>query len=502
MKILFNLVSILFLLFSCSNEVQQAIKQEIIVAQPGTISSLDPHKANDGNSLRANKMIYSRLVEADGNMNIMSGIAESWEVLNPTVTKFKLKKNIKFHNGQNLTAEDVKFSFNRIIESPRVSFVAPPIKEIKIIDDHTIQMITKAPFAPLLEHLSHPAMSIISIADKNNDLNLSPNGTGPFKFEDINLGDNLILKRNDNYFLGSAKVEKLIFKNVLEPTNRTIGLETKEIDISLNVANIDLQTIKNNEKLKLISKPSISYRYFGINNKSKPLNNKEIRKALDYAIDKQSIVDSVIEKQGIVARSPVAEGTFGFNINIESRDYNIKKAKQILVTQNFDFSKTFTIMVASVENRQIAEIIQNQLGKIEIKTKIENYDVATFLDKTGKGEHDFFVGSWGNVTGDPDYALYAMYHSSGSGFAGNRNFYSNLLVDKLLDQAKIELNKDKRKQIYEQILQTIKNDTPDVGLFYGIINIGMQANIEGFNPHPVTLHDFYPVYKTNITIKK
>ncbi|MGL5610783.1 ABC transporter substrate-binding protein, partial [Cetobacterium sp.] len=157
--LIFLIFTVIF--FSCTKENTRDSENTLKIAQSGNPRSLDVHNANDGFSLRINKQIYSRLVEIDGNRNIIPGLAESWKKIDDKTYDFKIRDNIKFHNGDKLTLEDIKFSFERMMNSPRISFIVPPIEKIEIVEPNTIRIVTKTPFAPLLYHLSHPALGIV-----------------------------------------------------------------------------------------------------------------------------------------------------------------------------------------------------------------------------------------------------------------------------------------------------------------------------------------------------
>lgn len=500
-KTMILLFGLLFLFISCGKEnsiPQKNKKDTLIVAQDGEPKSLDIHQGNDGFSLRANKLIYSRLVESDGDMNIVPGLAESWEQLDDGTMQFHLRKGVKFHNGYDFTAEDVKFSFERMMNSPRIAFVLPPIERIDIVDDYTVNLVTKSPFGPLLAHLSHPALGMVSkklLTENPDSLKENPIGTGSYKFKSWTLGDSLTLEKNGNFYEKRDGLQYITFKNIVEASNRTIGLETGEFDVALSISSVDEENIKNNPKLQLITKPSISYTYVGMNTEKTPFNDVKVRKAINYAIDKEAIVNVILNGSGNIATSPIAPGVFGFTDKTKNYEYNVEKAKELMKEAGYENGFTASILAFGGEaNSQTAEIIQAYLKEIGIILKVELVEVSAYWDMTEKGRHDLFLGSWGVVTGDADYGLYAMYHSSAKGGAGNRDFYENKKVDELLEKAKGSIDQDERKKLYEEAQILIVDDAPDIMLYNRILAVGAQKNVKGLNIHPVTLHDFSTVY--------
>lgn len=499
-KILVVLASMILLFIGCGEKNgAKKVKEELIIAQDGESKSLDIHQGNDGFSLRANRLIYSRLVEADENMQIHPGLAESWQQLDDKTMQFKLRKGIKFHNGDDFTAEDVKFSFERMMNSPRIAFVLPPIERIDVVDDYTVNIVTKTPFGPLLAHLSHPALGMVSkklLTENPEALKEKPIGTGSYKFKEWIYGDKLVLEKNEDFYDKNERgLKYIIFKNVVEASNRAIGLETGEIDIATPISSVDEENIKNNPKLQLLTKPSISYSYIGMNMTKAPLNDIRVRKAINYAIDKQAIIDVILNGNGKIATSPIAPGVFGFTDKTKNYEYNVEKAKELMKEAGYENGFTTSILVFSGEaNTQTAEIVQAYLKEIGIDLKIEIVEVSAYWDMTERGVHNLFLGSWGVVTGDADYGLYAMYHSSAKGGAGNRDFYENEKVDELLDKAKTEIDPETRKKLYEEAQILIVNDAPDVMLYNRNLTVGAQKYIKGLGIHPVTLYNFATVY--------
>lgn len=491
--ILFLIFTTVF--FSCTKDKTISTDDILKIAQSGNPRSLDVHNANDGFSLRINKQIYSRLIEIDGDRNIIPGLAESWKKIDDRTYDFKIRDNIKFHNGDILKLEDIKFSFERMLNSPRISFIVPPIEEIEIIEPNIVRIITKTPFAPLLYHLSHPALGIVNkkVIESSGE-NPPIIGTGPYKYNSWIIGDQVVLDKNSDYFLTPPSFDKLIFKTITEPTNREIALETKEIDVALDISTIDAPKIKANKDFALYTKPSYSYRYLGFNNQKDIFQNKNLRKAIDYAIDKESIVNIILNGYGYVANSVIAPNVFGFTDTVKNAGYNLDKAKELMKDLNYKNNLTLELLTTgSSDDKAIAEVIQANLKEIGIDVKINIVESGTFYDLTEKGFYDMFLGSWGTVTGDADYGLYPMFHSKSIGSPGNRSFYSNALVDLLLDKGKTTVSESERLKIYQQAQEQIVNDTPHVMLYNSVIIVGAQKNIKGLNIHPVTLHDFYPL---------
>ncbi|MCQ4922713.1 glutathione ABC transporter substrate-binding protein [Tissierella carlieri] len=478
----------------------------LVVAQGADAKTLDPHASNDQPSSRVIKQIYNTLIFANEDMELVPALAESWTSIDELTWEFKLAQGVKFHNGEEFKASDVKFTFERMINSPSVAHIIGPVSEVKVIDDYTVQIITSEPFAPLLSHLTHTASSILNekaVTDAGADYGQKPVGTGPFKFVDWQSGDKIALERFDEYFQGPAKVKNVVFRNITEGTNRTTGLETGEIDIAYDIEPIDKRIVTDNSSLELIEGPSFSNEYLGFNTKKAPFDDIRVRQAINYAVDVDEIIATVLEGAGEPAKSPLTDLVFGANNNIEGYKYDPEKAKELLKEAGYENGFQTTIWTNDKPERvRIAEIVQAKLKEVGIEAKIEQVEWGAYLDRTAAGEHDMYILGWTAVTGDADYGLYALYHSSQHGDAGNRFFYSNPEVDKLLDIGKTEVDQEKRLEAYKEAQELIVQDAPQLFLFFKNQNAGQHRAIKGFKLHPAGHHSLYNVTIEGATVEE
>lgn len=485
------------LLTACTNKEGQktAQKDTLVVANAMETKSLDPQNANDGSSTRAGMAIYDRLVERSEDMKLVPGLAENWENKDANTWIFNLRKGVKFHNGEELKASDVKFTLERQKKSSRVGFLVSSIDTVETDGDYKVIIKTKEPFAPLLSNLAHNGSAILNekaVKAAGEDYGQKPVGTGPFKLTQWVAGDKMVLERFDEYFGGKAGVKNLIFKTVPEASSRTIGLETGEIDISVDIEPVDKEKIKSNSKLKMEQTPTLGYTNIWLNNAKKPFDNKLVRQAINYAINKEAIINSVLYGVGEKANTVLAPLVFGYNKDIKGYEYNVQKAKELLAQAGYANGFECKLWVSS-STSQIGEVIQAQLKEVGINVKIESLETSAGLEKTGKGEHDMYIGGWTTVTADPDYGLYPTYHSSQKGPAGNRSFYGNTEVDKLLDLGRKTIDEQERIKIYKEAQKLIVEDAADVQLYFPGRIVGMQKNIEGFTVHPASYHRFNKV---------
>nr|WP_283244265.1 glutathione ABC transporter substrate-binding protein [Wansuia hejianensis] len=425
-------------------------------------------------------------------MEIGAALAESWKQVDDKTWEFKLRQGVKFHNGEEMKASDVVFSFDRMANSPDVAHIIGAVESVEEKDEYTIIIKTKEPFAPLLGHLAHTASSILSekaVKDAGDDYHSKPVGTGPFKFVSHESGDRVTLERFDDYYGDRAKVQKLIFRNIPEGTNRTIGLQTGEIDIAYDIEPIDVKTVKGDKKLSLVEGPSLSTAYIGFNTKKAPFDNVKVRQALNYAINVEEIIEVALEGGGTKATGPINDEVFGYNKSLTGYEYNPEKAKELLKEAGFENGFKTTIWTNDNPVRvTIAEIVQGQLKEIGIQVTVEQVEWGAYLERTAKGEHDMFILGWVTVTGDADYGLYALFHSTQHGEAGNRTFYTNNEVDKLLEKGRVSTDDSERINAYHKAQDMIVEEAPQLFLYFDTQKVGTQKNVEGFKIHPAGHH--------------
>lgn len=467
-------------------------KDTIVIAQGSDAKSLDPHATNDQPSSRVSKQIYSRLVEADEDMKIIPGLAEKWTKVDNVTWEFNLRKGVKFHNGEELKAKDVVFSLKRMEQSKVVAEIIEAVKSVEAKDDYTVVIKTKEPFAPLLAHLAHTAASILNekaVTAGGQNYGQNPVGTGAYKFVSWEAGNKINLEAFDGYFGEKAKVKNAVFRNIVEGTNRTIGLETGEVDIAYDIEPVDKEKVKTHKNLQLIEGPSLSYAYIGMNTKKAPFNDPKVRQAINLAVDKEAIIKTVLNGAGQVANAPIAPQVFGYNKDIKGYPYDKEKAKALLKEAGKENLKTTIWTNDNPVRVQIAQIVQAQLKEVGVDAKIETLEWSAYLDRTAKGEHDMYILGWTTVTGDADYALNPLYSTKSHGSTGNRTFYSDAEVDKLLEEAKVQSDEKVRLDAYKKIMEKIVAAAPDIMLYYTTQNAGLQKSVEGFKLHPAGHHN-------------
>lgn len=488
----------LFTILSCGKKEEEVKgNKSLIVAQGADARTLDPQKAIDTPTVRVYNQIYDGLVKKDNDMNIVPGLAESWNKVDERRTIFNLRKGVKFHNGETLTAKDVKFTLDRMKNQPTVSFLISEIELVNVIDDYTVEIVTKNGFGPLLSHLSHPGAVILNekaVTNSSERYDQNPVGTGPYILDKWLAGDRIFLKANPEYYLGKSAIENIVIKAIPEGTNRTIALETGEADIVYDVDPVDIDKIKSNNDLKFLYEQSLGNSYLGLNTQHKPFDDVRVRQAIAYAINVDDIIEVVYKNTAIPGSSPISPKIPGYNKDVKNYEYNVEKAKKLLAEAGYPNGfKTSIWINDNTSRKDIATILQDQFKTIGIDAAIETLEWGEYIDRTAAGEHDMYILGWVTVTGDPDYGLYPVFHTSAHGRAGNRSFYSNATVDRLLDEARISTDQEKRMDNYREIQRIIQEEIPSITMVYNNQNVATQKYVENFVLHPTGYFNLYNV---------
>lgn len=472
-------------------------KDTLIFAQGADVTSFDPHVGKETPAITVTDQIFDTLTSTDDDMNVQPGIAESWEQLSETSYKFKLREDVKFHNGEPLTAEDVKFSLDRAVASSYVSYIVNFISDVEVVDDYTVIVNTHEPYAPILMNLAHPSTGIVCksvVEDDPDSLKVKPIGSGPYKFVEWKQGDSVKLEAFEDYYLGEPPTKYVVMRVIPENAQRTIALETGEIDIAYDLSANDIDKVKENDKLDVLTTKTSSVGYISFNVEKAPFDDVRVRQAIAHAIDKELIIETLLYGQGAVANSVISEVVFGGVEGLEGLEYNPEKAKELLKEVGVKEGTEFTICVNDNQVRiETCQVIQGLLNDIGLNLKIEVLEFGALIEKTTKKQHDLAFFAWVTSTSDADYTYYPLFHSSMHGAPGNRSFYSNPEVDKLIEAGRTNSDYAEREKIYKEIAEILAEEVPSLPIFFQNMSVGINKNVEGFNINPIGYHKLHTV---------
>ncbi|PYZ96042.1 glutathione ABC transporter substrate-binding protein [Alteribacter lacisalsi] len=473
---------------------------ELTIGTQSDIVAIDPHLTNDvpSNNVQAN--IFDRLVYLDEDMELEPMLATDWELIEDDLWEFTLRDDVTFHDGSEFNAEVVKANLERILDeeiaSPRAN-VFEMIEKVTVEDEFTVRIKTEFPFGALDAHLAHIGGSMISGEaieadyeamengeDPGSYINNNSPGSGFFELEERNSGDSITLVRNDNYWGDPAKVDRVTFRVIGDEGQIINSVEAGEIDIAFPIRPTDMSRLDANEDVELYVQDSVSMAYVGFNNQKEPYDDPRVRQALSMAIDKDSIIDNVLEGAADKAVGPISDNVFGFDENIEDLGYDPERARELLEEAGYaDGFETSIWTNDTSEREDIAIIVQSQLEEIGVDVSIEVLEWGAYLDQTAAGEHDMFILGWSTGTGDADVGLYSLFHSSQHG-TGNKTFIENDELDQLLEDARMETDEAAREALYSETMQLLVDEAPMLYLYHTDYLEGLGSHLSGYWKHP------------------
>lgn len=452
------------------------------------ILNLDPHTATAFSSFRVLELIYEGLLTYDDDLNLRPALAESWMVsLDGKVYTFKLREGVKFHDGSVLTAEDVKYSFERILNpntnSPQRSWLMV-IDRIEIVSPFEVKFVLKEPYAPFLELLASTGISIVpkDFEAKVEDPKVKTLGTGPFKLAEFR-SDFVRLIRNEEYWEeGLPYLDGVIIRQIPDPATLRAAVRTGQVDLIFGFG-VDVTAAGAFAGLpgfEVLSVPELSYSLLGIQNEREPFRDVRVRQALSLAIDRQQLIEIVYFGRAAVG-GPLPPSVAKWEplppSALPNYSPDINRAKQLLREAGYE-GLSFKIMpIPTVpEALQIAQVIQDQLKRIGVIVEIESVDFATFLQRWRESDFDTFVSLNGGRP-DPDLHLYRHVFSQGS---TNVFKFNDPETDRLLQQGRTVSDFEKRKQIYRELQIRLADQVPFLFLAYADIFAIKSSDVKGF----------------------
>ncbi|MYF56514.1 ABC transporter substrate-binding protein, partial [Candidatus Poribacteria bacterium] len=456
-----------------------------IFGRGGDSVGLDPALEEDGESFKVCDNIYDTLVQyKDGSTELEPGLAEKWDSSEDGLTwTFYLRRGVKFHDGTPFNADAVLFSLNRQhdkthpfhnVSGSYVYWMATGLAEIvdkiSAIDDFTIQITLKSAYAPFIYTIAITPFAIVSptAVKKWGDAYFNnPVGTGPFKFSRWDKKDKIVLVANDDYWGGRPNLDRVIFRSIPDNAIRLIELQRGGLHAMEFPNPDDLQQIERDDTLQLLTQAGMNIGYLAMNFDKPPLDNQKVRLAINHAINKTAIIEYLYQGLGMPAKNPIPPSLWSYDDTIQDYEYNPELAKKLLTEAGFPNGFETTLWALPVprpyipDGRALAEVIQSDLRKVGIETKIVTYDWGTYLEKTKNGEHDMAMLGWSADLGDPDNFFYFLLSkSSAEKPAGNIAFYRSDEMQNVLEKARATSDKDERESLYKEAQQIFHNDVP------------------------------------------
>jgi peptide/nickel transport system substrate-binding protein len=474
--------------------------QDLRIGVAADVTSIDPHFFNLFPNNNVAEHIFDKLVDMDPDSQLIPGLATSWKTIDPTTWEYKLRKGVKFHDGSELTAEDVVFSINRVPNVPnspgRFTAYTKAITRIDVVDPYTLHIhyATPYPLSPndlsTIYIISHKAAANATTEDFNSGK--AAVGSGPYKFVSYVNGDHVELARNDDYWGTKPAFAKVTFRIIKNEAARTAALLSGDVDAIEQPPTADLAKIKADPNFTVTSKISHRVIYFNFDfldrsspyvtgKDGKPLARNpfldlRVRRAMSKAINRQAIAERVMEGQAVPSGQLVSDHLFGFVPGLKPDAYDPVGARKLLAEAGYPDGFNLTIHGPAgryVNDEKIVQAVAQMLTRIGIVCKVETAPMGPYSARASKQEFSFHMVGWGASTGESSSPLRSLLHTydtdKGLG-AVNWGRYSNPKVDYLIEQAVQQVDDDNRRVMLQRATQLAMDDL-------GLVPIHFQFTI-------------------------
>lgn len=453
--------------------------------------TLDPGNYRSRDTETLLRLMYGGLATHDQQMKVVSDLAGGWHARDPLTYDFTLRKDVKLHGGGTLTADDVVFTFTRLMTagaingqtSPRKDLLGP-LKSVEKIDDATVRFTLSQPWPVFPAMLTFQEVIPKAFADKVGAAGLATqeDGTGPFKLVQWHRGEQFVLQRFPDYFGGGkACIDHLIVKVIPESASRVAALLAGDVDI-INELPVDaIHQVEANPSTKVASVNGTRTFFVSLNNTRPPFNDTRVRQAANYALNKQVIIDRILRGHAVALNGVMSPDAFGFNAALPVYGYDVAKTKALLAESGHADGIDVTLDTDGA-GKDMAEAIAALLTQSGIRTKVAVGEAtqvrAKWLAK-GPRDGDMWLSSWGNGSLDPIDIFNPTLHTGGS---GNSSGFANPQVDKLLDAASAETDPEKRVDEYKAAQMIVNHEAPWIFLWLPQDIYGVSARLTGFTP--------------------
>lgn len=465
---------------------QPPVKDTLVVAQAIDATTLDPQKQGKMPDMNILINMFDTLVTRDESGQLAPSLATEWKATSDTVWEFKLRKDVKFHNGEPFNAAAAKFTLDRLINPDTKSPIAElrNVKSVAVVDDYTIAITTDGP-DPII-----PAKVVLFggvmvpptyIKEKGDDFFAkNPVGTGPYKFVSWAKDSQVVMEANADYWRGAPKFKKLIMRTIPNVADTVAALKTGEIDIAAAGLNADVvKDLKNNKDIDIVAADWIRTFYINLDATKPPFDKKEVRQAVNYAIDVQTVIDSILGGYAKRVSTIIPKQNFGYDASIKPYEYNPEKAKQLLAQAGYPNGLTVQFDADNLD-AVVVQAFAAQLEKVGIKCTINFTDNATLIANmtAKKAAPMYYLGNTG-------WTMDAM--SNFQSYVRSDRRYARLNnpeLDKLVDVEEKTIDPAKRKEAFTKAQQILKDEGYFIYLYQMDALLGIRKNVS-FKPNPI-----------------
>jgi peptide/nickel transport system substrate-binding protein len=455
-----------------------------------TTQNLDMHQTGTASSGRVLQNIHSSIVTVDENLNVIPGLAESFEVSPDGLTyTFKLRPNVKFHNGATMTSADVKYSFERCKDpaTGAVNFeVFNNVASIDTPDDLTVVINMSAVNAPFLSRLAENGAGVVMPVDSGPTQGTNPMGAGPFKFVRYEVGTVVEMARHDEYWDGPSYLDGVLAREITEPTTRLTGLRTGELHMINDIPLDRVSEIQGDASLQVKTWFPLNFDFVNMNHTFEPFQDKRVRVAFDMIIDKEALMQGALWGQGATSPSPSYPTSAAYNKSLVQRAQDIEGAKALLAEAGYpegSLNIVFKVTTNYPYHVESAQILVEWFRMAGVNLTIEQLTWADWLSQCWV-DRDYQMTMMNFFTlWESDFLYYSVWNSKG---AFNYRAINDPIIDELTEKARITVDDAERAAIYQQVQQQIFDEAHDIILWFRNGTIGAQPNVMGLDTvvHP------------------
>ncbi|MCP1168583.1 ABC transporter substrate-binding protein [Limimaricola litoreus] len=477
----------------------------LVVGQIAEPKALDPAAVTAVNDFRILMNVYDGLVRyKDGTLEVEPALATDWEISEDgTEYTFTLREGVTFHDGSSFDAEAVKFNFDRMLDESHpyydtgpfpLSFFFSAIEEVEVVDPTTVKFVLNEPYAPFLSNLAYPTGLIVSpaaVEEHGSEFGRNPSGTGPFKFAEWRPNEAVVVEANPDYWDGAPQLEAVVFRPITDASTRTAEMLAGGIDLMVEVPPVALSQFEG-ESYQLHEQAGPHLWFLILNAKEGPFADKLVRQAANYAIDKEAIVNEVLEGTAEVAAGPTPPAfAWAYNEDLEPYPYDPEKARELIAEAGAEGAElTFYVTEGGsgmLDPVAMGTAIQADLEAVGFDVTIETYEWNTFLGEVNpglEGKADMAEMAW--MTNDPDTLPFLALRSEAFPDQGgfNSGYYSNPKVDELLEQARRATDQEERARLYKEMQEIVHEDAPWVFVANWKQNAVTNDRVENFDLQP------------------
>ncbi len=487
------MIRFIFLLFISINLFSSTLH----LATSTNPSRLNPILATDSASSEIAGYLFNGLIKYDKDSSTIIGdLAQEFYYENDTTLIFKLKRDVKWHDGEKFSAKDVVFTY-KTITSPKIATPYSAnfrfVKDVEALDEFTVKVTYKEAYFKALETWMMGILPEHVLKNEenlmNSKFNTNPIGTGPYKLFQLEHSKNIILVENKDYFEGAPKIQKISFHVIADPMTRFLMLKSSALDVgSIEPMQYERQLTDDFfKKFSIYEQISHSYTYLGFNLRIEKFKNPKVREALSLGIDRQEMVDILFFNHAKVCTGPFLPATKAFNDDVKAPKQNIQKAKELLKEAGYDESNPFTFEIVTSNSSAIrpyaAQIMQHQLKKIGVIVNLRVMEWQAFLNMVVfPHKFDTVLLGWGlSPTPDP----YMFWHTDNDKQGGfNLVGYNNPKIDKMIEESQSIIDREKLGKIWQEMFKIITDDNPYLFLYIPNSITSINKNIKNVEPSP------------------